>query len=300
MHVVRYCTLTAGNTLVLVYWMSYLFNRHSNFTKNSPKAAPCYIYSSGCLRGRTLKEKVPFRDSKRRSSTLHWSRTLPVTLSTKNECANNVLSNIGAGQKIWLRYLFDIIEKFLQDSLCSYCREKVIFKKNSFIKHVVYCTRKHCLFRLRHGNTSMKGDVNSNSVEIFFHLWKWNSISQVVGWHKIGKFDANKLSGVEWKIFRVKITETIRGANIRSQTWYWVQLKQCQQHLSPSTYFFAWPTSQGREHTLSGGRGCPSLNWISARNMRVGSESTGAVQFHEKKKQDCKTTNLLLTGHIQI
>lgn len=100
---------------------------------------------------------------------------------------------------------------------------------------------------------------------------------------KIGKFDANKLSGVEWKIFRVKITETIRGANIRSQTWYWVQLKQCQQHLSPSTYFFAWPTSQGREHTLSGGRGCPSLNWISARNMRVGSESTGAVQFLEKK-----------------
>lgn len=46
-------------------------------------------------------------------------------------------------------------------------------------------------------------------------------------------------------------------------TWYCVQLKQCQQQLSPSTYFFAWPRWQGRLHTDSGDLGCESLNWIS-------------------------------------
>lgn len=48
-----------------------------------------------------------------------------------------------------------------------------------------------------------------------------------------------------------------------AQTWYWVQLKQCQQHISPSTYFFTWPRSHGRLQTDSGGLGLPNLNWIS-------------------------------------
>lgn len=72
-------------------------------------------------------------------------------------------------------------------------------------------------------------------------------------------------------------------ARTASRTWYWVQLKQCQQHLSPSTYFLAWPTSQGREHTLSGGWGCPSLNWISARNMRVGCKQKLRPILNEEK-----------------
>lgn len=61
-------------------------------------------------------------------------------------------------------------------------------------------------------------------------------------------------------------------------------MKQCQQHCSPATYFFAWPTSQGGEHTLSGGSGCPSLNWIAARNMRVGSEREGRCRSISREK----------------
>lgn len=53
--------------------------------------------------------------------------------------------------------------------------------------------------------------------------------------------------------------KTATSASIRLRkantplTWYMEQLKQCQQQLSPSTYFFAWPFSHGRLHTDSGG-----------------------------------------------
>lgn len=47
-------------------------------------------------------------------------------------------------------------------------------------------------------------------------------------------------------------------------TWYIEQLKQCQQQLSPSTYFFAWPFSHGKLHTDSGGFGWWDLNCTSA------------------------------------
>lgn len=47
-------------------------------------------------------------------------------------------------------------------------------------------------------------------------------------------------------------------------TWYSEQLKQCQQQLSPSTYFFAWPFSHSKLHTDSGGFGWCDLNCTSA------------------------------------
>lgn len=46
-------------------------------------------------------------------------------------------------------------------------------------------------------------------------------------------------------------------------TSYCVQLKQCQQQLSPSTYCLACPSSHSALHTDSGGRRDSSLNWIS-------------------------------------
>lgn len=60
------------------------------------------------------------------------------------------------------------------------------------------------------------------------------------------------------------IVDILRRVNaLRFLTWYMEQLKQCQQQLSPSTYFFAWPFSQSSEHTDSGGFGWWDLNWTS-------------------------------------
>lgn len=48
------------------------------------------------------------------------------------------------------------------------------------------------------------------------------------------------------------------------RTWYCEQLKQCQQQLSPSTNFLAWPNSHGRLQTDSGGFGWWYVNCTSA------------------------------------
>lgn len=50
----------------------------------------------------------------------------------------------------------------------------------------------------------------------------------------------------------------VAGGGVR--TSYCVQLKQCQQQLSPSTYCLAWPSSHSALHTDSGGCGSLHLN----------------------------------------
>ncbi len=68
-------------------------------------------------------------------------------------------------------------------------------------------------------------------------------------------------------------------------TWYCVQLKQCQQQMSPSTYFLAWPWSHGRLHTDSGTAGLSILNCTAAGGGRQTAVSHREEQDGEKRER---------------